>query len=89
MLREQLRTIVHNVMRLFFDCPKLHNRRHLDITITDVNITDVTITDRYLCDNLVYPDVLHSCMNYQVILSGGWAILLVVLILIYAGFLYK
>ena len=26
-LRQQLRTIVDNVMRLFFDCPKLRNTR--------------------------------------------------------------
>ena len=36
-------------------------------------------TEGYFCDNAVYPNILHSRTNYQVIPSGGRAFLLVII----------
>ena len=35
------------------------------------------VIDGYLCDNVVYPDILQSRTNYQVMPSAGWTFSLV------------
>ena len=70
--REQLRTIVDNVMRLFFNCPKLHNSKALlYVTMTATTPLQLQQTIKILTGSLKYK-AIDGYFGDSVVYPGIW-----------------